>query len=47
MLVAHTVVLAGVIGGRIWYEGMKLQAFQLEIAGAVALLMGIVLAALT
>lgn len=47
VLVAHTVVLAGVIGGRIWYEGMKLPAFQLEIAGAVALLMVIVLAPLT
>jgi hypothetical protein len=47
VLVAHTVVLAGVIGGRIWYEGTKLPAFQLEIVGAVALLMGIVLAPLT
>ena len=47
VLVAHTVVLAGVIGGRIWYEGMKLPAFQLEIVGAVALLLAIVLAPLT
>ena len=47
VLVAHTVVLAGVIGSRILYEGMKLPAFQLEIVGAVVLLMGIVLAPLT
>jgi hypothetical protein len=47
ILVAHTVVLAGVIGGRIWHEGMTLPAFQLEILGAVALLMAIVLAPLT
>jgi hypothetical protein len=47
VLVAHTVVLAGVIGGRILYEGMKLPAFQLEIVGAVVLLMGIALAPLT
>ncbi len=47
VLVAHTVVLAGVIGGRIWYEGMTLPAFQIEIAGAVALLMVVVLAPLT
>jgi hypothetical protein len=47
VLVAHTVVLAGVIGGRIWYEGMKLPAFQIEILGAVALLMAIALAPLT
>jgi hypothetical protein len=47
VLVAHTVVLAGVIGSQIWYEGMKLPAFQVEIAGAVALLMVGVLAPLT
>lgn len=46
VLVAHTVVLAGVILGRIWYEGMKLPAFQLEIVGAVVLLIVIVLAPL-
>ena len=39
VLLAHTVVLSGVIGGRIWHEGMKLPAFQMEIAAAVALLM--------
>ena len=47
VLVAHTVVLAGVIGSRILYEGMKLPAFQLEIVGAVVLLLVIVLAPLT
>jgi hypothetical protein len=47
VLVAHTVVLAGLIGRRIWYEGAKLPAFQIEIVGAVALLMAIVLAPLT
>jgi hypothetical protein len=47
VLGAHTVVLAGLIGNRIWYEGMKLPAFQIEILGAVALLMAIALAPLT
>jgi hypothetical protein len=47
VLGAHTVVLAGLIASRIWYEGMKLPAFQIEIAGAVVLLMAIVLAPLT
>jgi hypothetical protein len=47
VLLAHTVVLASVIGSRIWYEGMKLPAFQIEIAVAVVLLMAIVLAPLT
>lgn len=46
VLLAHTAVLAGVIGDRIWHEGMKLPAFQLEIAAAVALLMAMVLAPL-
>jgi hypothetical protein len=46
ILLAHTVVLAGVIGGRIWHEGMKLPAFQLDIVGTVALLMVMVLAPL-
>ena len=39
VLLAHTTTLAGVIGGKIWHEGMELPAFQLEIAGSVALLM--------
>jgi len=43
LLLAHTVVLSGVIGGRIWHEGMKLPAFQIEIVAAVALLMAFVL----
>ena len=46
MLLAHTVTLAGVIGGRIWHEGMKLTQFQLEIGGSVALLMAAALAPL-
>jgi hypothetical protein len=47
VLLAHTVVLSGVIGGRILHEGAKLPAFQMEIAAAVALLMTIVLLPLT
>ena len=43
VLLAQTVVLSGVIGGRIWHEGVKLPAFQIEIAAAVALLMVVVL----
>jgi len=46
VLVAQTAVLAGVIGGRILHEGMKLPAFYMEIAGAVALFMAVVLAPL-
>ena len=46
LLLAHTVTLAGVIGGRIWHEGMKLTQFQLEIGGSVALLMAAALAPL-
>ena len=46
LLLAHTAVLAGIIGGRIWHEGMKLPAFQMEIVAAVALLMVVVLAPL-
>jgi len=47
VLLAQTVVLSGVIGGRILHEGAKLPAFQMEIAAAVALLMAIVLLPLT
>ncbi len=43
VLLAHTVVLSGVIGGRILHEGMKLPAFQIEIVAAVALLMVVML----
>jgi hypothetical protein len=47
VLLAHTVVLSGVIGGRIWHDSMKLPAFQMEIAAAVVLLMVVVLLPLT
>jgi hypothetical protein len=47
VLLGHTTVLSGVIGGRIWHEGMKLPTFQMEIAGEVALLMVLVLVPLT
>ena len=47
VLLAHTTVLSGVIGDRIWHEGMKLPAFQMEIAGEVALLMVVMLVPLT
>jgi hypothetical protein len=43
LLLAHTAVLAGIIAGRIWHEGMKLPAFQIEIAAAVVALMVMVL----
>jgi hypothetical protein len=43
VLLAQTVFLSGNIGNRIWHEGMKLPAFQLEIGIAVALLMAIIL----
>src|SRR5262249_41281430 len=43
LLLAHTTVLSGVFGSQIWHEGAKLPAFQLEIAGAVAFLMAVVL----
>jgi hypothetical protein len=46
VLLAHTTTLAGVIGGRIWHEGMKLTQFQLEIGASVALLMAAALAPL-
>jgi hypothetical protein len=46
VLLAQSTVLAGVIGNRILHEGMKLPAFYLEIAGAVALLMAVALAPL-
>ena len=47
LLLAHTTTLAGVIGGRLWHEGMKLTEFQLEIGGSVALLMSAALLPLT
>jgi hypothetical protein len=47
VLLAHTTTLAGVIGGRIWHEGVQLPAFQLEIAASVALLLAAALLPLT
>ncbi len=47
LLLAHTTTLAGVIGGRLWHEGMKLTEFQLEIGGSVELLMSAALLPLT
>jgi len=47
VLLAQATVLSGAIGDRIWHEGMKLPAFQMEIAGEVALLMAVILAPLT
>ncbi len=47
VLVAHTVMVSGAIGGRIWHEGAKLPAFQGEILLVIALLMAIVLLPLT
>jgi hypothetical protein len=38
LMLAHTTTLSGVLGGYIWHEGARLQQFQLEIAGSVALL---------
>jgi hypothetical protein len=46
VLVAQTILLAGMIGDRILYAGAKLPAFKMEIAGAVVFLMLLVLAPL-
>jgi hypothetical protein len=46
VLIAQTAVFAGAIANRILHEGMKLPAFYLEIASAVALLLVIALAPL-
>ena len=46
LLLAQTVVLAGVIGNRILHEGTPLPVFYIEIGSAVALLMALVLAPL-
>jgi hypothetical protein len=43
VLVAHTVLLAGLIANRIWHEGATLPDFKLEIAGIMAFLMLLVL----
>jgi hypothetical protein len=39
VLLAHTVLLAGLIGNRIWHEGAALPEFKLEIVGIMAFLM--------
>jgi hypothetical protein len=46
VLVAHTILLAGVIGNRIFYLGATLTSFKLDIVGAVFLLILLVLAPL-
>jgi hypothetical protein len=47
VLLAHTVVLSGEIGTRIWQGGAKLATFQLEIVAAILILGFIVLLPLT
>ncbi len=47
VLVAHTVLLAGVIGNRIWHAGATLPSFKLEIVGGVAFLILLVLTPLS
>ncbi len=47
VLLAHTVVLSGAIGSRIWHEGAKLPAFQEEIAFLIFLLIAVVIIPLT
>jgi hypothetical protein len=47
VLLAHTVLLAGLIANRIWHEGAALPEFKLEIAGIMVFLMLLVLAPLT
>jgi hypothetical protein len=39
VLVAHTVLVAGVLGDRIWHEGARLTQFKMEIGGVVAVLL--------
>ena len=46
VLLAHTIGLAGILGGRIWYEGATLPQFKLEIAAWLVLLLLVVLAPL-
>jgi hypothetical protein len=43
VLLAHTIGLAGIMGGRIWHEGATLPQFKLEIAAWVLFLMLLVL----
>lgn len=46
VLVAQSTTLAGFIGSRIWHEGMKLPAFNLDIIGLTVVLMVVALAPL-
>ena len=43
ILVAQTILLAGMIGDQIWHGGAKLPTFKMEIVGAVVFLMLLVL----
>ena len=43
VLIAQTILLAGVIGDRIWHAGATLPTFKMEIVGAVVFLMLLVL----
>jgi len=47
ILLAHTILLAGMIGNRIWHEGVSLLSFKMEILGIVVLLMLVVLLPMT
>jgi hypothetical protein len=47
ILAAQTMILAGMIGNRIWHAGAKLPNFKMEIAGAVLFLILTVVAPLT
>jgi hypothetical protein len=46
VLIAHSVLLAGVLGDRIWHAGAKLRAYEMEILTLVACLIVLVLAPL-
>jgi hypothetical protein len=39
VLLAHTVLAAGLVGGRIWHQGASLPEFKLELFGLMAFLM--------
>ena len=46
VLLAHTIGLAGILGGKIWHEGATLPQFKVEIAAWMVFLMLLVLAPL-
>ena len=46
VLLAHTIALAGILGGKIWHEGATLPQFKVEIAAWIVFLMLLVLAPL-